>query len=226
MRRALTLLSALALAVACASPPEQRPIPGMMPTPVAAAPDTAEEAVVAETLEVVEPEPMAEEMDTLAPVEPLAAEPEEAPDTLALETLPEVSGAEPPAAIPEVAPPQDEPPPDLGPGTIGPGFTEPQVRTVLGDPLYRSVYGEHTFYFYDNGREKEVGFLDFVIFRGGRVVDAVFRHPRHHYAGNSSSPRGVTARPTPGGERLGIPPAPPSRPQPQDTLPAPPQTPS
>jgi hypothetical protein len=123
------------------------------------------------------------------------------------------------APIPEVAALPQEPAPDLGPGTIGPGFTEPQVRAVLGDPLYRSEYGEHTFYFYDNGREKEVGFLDFVIFRSGRVVDAVFRHPRHHYAGNSSSPPGVTARPTPGGERLGVPPAPP--PPPQDTLPAP-----
>lgn len=139
-------------------------------------------------------------------------------DTVVLEAD-TVEMVEPSPEMAPMAPPQEEPAPDLGPGTIGPGFTERQVQQVLGPPLYRSEYGEHTFYFYDNAREKDVGFLDFVIFRAGRVVDAVFRHPRHRYAGNSSSPAGVTPRATPGGERLGVPPPPPPSPQPADTLP-------
>lgn len=83
--------------------------------------------------------------------------------------------------------------------TIAPDMTEEEVTQALGQPIYRSTYGEHTYAFYDNGCEKECGFLDFVTFRNGRVVDAVFRHPDRQYAGESSSPKGVKPKPTPGG---------------------------
>lgn len=89
--------------------------------------------------------------------------------------------------------------------SIDPGMTADQVRQVLGTPLYESSYGDHTYFFYDNGCEKECGFLDLVIFQSDQVVDAVFRAPWHEYTGESSSPRGVTPRPTPGGERLQVP---------------------
>lgn len=189
MRRAPGLAALLGFALACGGGREERmqpPTPEMMPPP---------------TPIVMWPDTAKAEREEMQPAEP-------APAGAAADT------AMAPAA--EMAPPQEEPAPDLGPGTIGPGFTERHVRQVLGDPLYTSGYGEHTFYFYDNGREKEVGFLDFVIFRAGRVVDAVFRHPQHRYAGVSSSPRGVTPKPTPGGEELVAPPAPPP-----DTLPPP-----
>jgi hypothetical protein len=196
MSRPIRLLPALAFAAACGGPQRvERPIPGMMPPPVP--------IVVREDTAQMEADTLAMQADTV----------------VMADTLPAVEMEAEPMAEPEEAmpPPPEEPAPDLGPGTIGPGFTERQVQEVLGPPLYTSGYGEHTFYFYDNGREKEAGFLDFVIFRAGRVVDAVFRHPDHHYAGNSSSPRGVTPKATPGGERLGVPPPPPeTRP---DTLP-------
>lgn len=90
--------------------------------------------------------------------------------------------------------------PQPGQATIAPGMTEEEVVQALGQPIYRRTYGEHGFYFYDNGCEKECGFLDFVTFRGGRVVDAVFRHPDRRYAGESSSPKGVKPKPSVTGE--------------------------
>ena len=207
-------------------PGELRPTP----TPIVLEEDTTE-VTPAEEEAVRAPAPDTAPMPLADTIPPPPAEPEPAirePDTaravsdtaMAMarrlaDTMPAV--VEPPPPPPPAPAEETEPPPDLGPGTVGPGFTERQVRRVLGDPVYTSAYGEHTFYFYDNFREKQAGFLDFVIFRNGRVVDAVFRHPDHHYAGNSSSPRGVTPRPTPGGERLSVPPAPPP-----DTTPTPP----
>lgn len=89
--------------------------------------------------------------------------------------------------------------------SIEPGMTVEAVRAELGPPLYERTYGDHTYYFYDNGCEKTCGFLDLVVFQGEQVIDAVFRAPWHHYTGESSSPKGIVPKPTPGGERLEVP---------------------
>ncbi len=89
--------------------------------------------------------------------------------------------------------------------TIRPGMTEQDVIAAFGEPQGKSSYGNFIFYFYDNGCEKECGFPDTVFFENGEVVDAVLRAPWRDYAGESSSPKGVMPRPTPGGERLEVP---------------------
>ena len=88
---------------------------------------------------------------------------------------------------------------------IRPGMTEQDVVAIFGEPQGKSNYGSYVFYFYDNGCERECGFPDTVFFEGGQVVDAVLRAPWRDYAGESSSPKGVMPRPTPGGERLEVP---------------------
>jgi hypothetical protein len=89
--------------------------------------------------------------------------------------------------------------------TIRPGMTEQDVIAVFGEPQGKSTYDSFTFYFYDNSCEKECGFPDTVFFDGGQVVDAVLRAPWREYDGESSSPKGVVPRATPGGERLQVP---------------------
>jgi len=89
--------------------------------------------------------------------------------------------------------------------TIQPGMTMDQVKLVFGEPQSTSSYGNFTFYFYENGCHVECGMADVVFFQGGQVVDAVLRAPWRGYAGESSSPKGVMPRATPGGERLEIP---------------------
>lgn len=88
---------------------------------------------------------------------------------------------------------------------IRPGMTEQDVVAIFGEPQGKSNYGSYVFYFYDNGCERECGFPDTVFFEGGQVVDAILRAPWRDYAGESSSPKGVMPRPTPGGERLEVP---------------------
>ncbi len=89
--------------------------------------------------------------------------------------------------------------------TIRPGMTEQDVVAVFGEPQGKSSYGTFTFYFYDNGCEKECGFPDTVFFENGQVVDAVLRATWRDYTGESSSPKGVVPKATPGGERLEVP---------------------
>jgi hypothetical protein len=89
--------------------------------------------------------------------------------------------------------------------TIGPGMGLDEVQAVFGQPQNTSSYGNFTFYFYENGCQVECGTADIVFFQDGQVVDAVLRAPWRGYRGESSSPRGVIPRPTPGGERLTIP---------------------
>ncbi len=89
--------------------------------------------------------------------------------------------------------------------TIRPGMSYDEVMAVFGEPQSMRSYGHHDFYFYSNGCEKECGFPDTVFFRDGQVVDAVLRAPWRDYAGESSSPKGVKPRPTPGGEQLQMP---------------------
>ncbi len=89
--------------------------------------------------------------------------------------------------------------------TIRPGMSYDEVKAVFGEPQGMRSYEHYDFYFYNNGCEKECGFPDTVFFLDGQVVDAVLRAPWREYAGESSSPKGVTPRPTPGGERLQIP---------------------
>jgi hypothetical protein len=90
--------------------------------------------------------------------------------------------------------------------TIEPGMTVDQVKLAFGEPQSTSSYGNHTFYFYENGCHEECGMADVVFFQNGQVVDAVLRAPWRSYAGESSSPKGVMPRATPGGERLQVPP--------------------
>ncbi|UCC81479.1 MAG: hypothetical protein JSW46_10700 [Gemmatimonadota bacterium] len=89
--------------------------------------------------------------------------------------------------------------------TIAPGMTADEVKVEFGQPDGVSTRGPFIYYFYNNGCEYECGFPDFVIFENGQVVDAVLRAPWNEYAGESSSPKGTIARPTPGGMRLDIP---------------------
>lgn len=88
---------------------------------------------------------------------------------------------------------------------IEPGMTLDQVKLVFGQPQSTSAYGNFTFYFYENGCHAECGMADVVFFQNGQVVDAVLRAPWRGYAGESSSPKGVMPRATPGGERLLVP---------------------
>lgn len=89
--------------------------------------------------------------------------------------------------------------------TIAPGMTADEVKTTFGQPDGVSSRGPFTYYFYNNGCEHECGFPDLVILEDGQVVDAVLRAPWNQYAGESSSPKGTVARPTPGGMRLQVP---------------------
>jgi hypothetical protein len=89
--------------------------------------------------------------------------------------------------------------------TIAPGMTADEVKAEFGQPDGVSTRGPFIYYFYNNGCEYECGFPDLVIFEGGQVVDAVLRAPWNEYAGESSSPKGTVARPTPGGMRLEVP---------------------
>ena len=73
------------------------------------------------------------------------------------------------------------------------------------EPQSSSTYGDFIFYFYENGCHVECGMADVVFFQNGQVVDAVLRAPWRGYAGESSSPKGVLPRATPGGERLQVP---------------------
>jgi hypothetical protein len=89
--------------------------------------------------------------------------------------------------------------------TIAPGMSFDQVQAIFGAPQATSSYGNFTFYFYDNGCNEECGTADVIFFQDGSVVDAVLRAPWRGYRGESSSPKGVIPRPTPGGERLQVP---------------------
>ncbi|NIR46179.1 MAG: outer membrane protein assembly factor BamE [Gemmatimonadetes bacterium] len=89
--------------------------------------------------------------------------------------------------------------------TIRPGMTFDEVKSVFGEPAGVRNFDNHTFYFYQNGVEREYGTADIVFFMDGQVVDAVLRSSRRAYAGESSSPMGTEPRPTPGGTRLDLP---------------------
>jgi len=69
--------------------------------------------------------------------------------------------------------------------SISPGMSEAQVEAILGSPLKVRTFGDHTYYFYDNGCVECN--LDLVIFRNGEVVDAIFRAPDRIYTGVSSA---------------------------------------
>ncbi len=89
--------------------------------------------------------------------------------------------------------------------TIRPGMSTDEVKAVLGAPATTRDYGDYTFYFYQNGVERQYGTADIVFFLDGQVVDAVLRSSWRDYAGQSSSPMGTEPRPTPGGTRLELP---------------------
>ncbi len=106
-------------------------------------------------------------------------------------------------------------------------MTKQEVREIFGNPANRSSRGEFTYYFYENNCQQECGMADLVIFQNGQVVDAILRATWRNYAGESSSPSGVTPKPTPmrlqlpatGNEVRGIEvrPTPPAPPPPDTT---------
>ncbi len=73
---------------------------------------------------------------------------------------------------------------------VRPGMTEADVRARWGDPLAVRTVNDWTYLFYDNRRERRVGFEDVVFLQHGQVMDAIVRSPDHVYAGVSSSPEG------------------------------------
>jgi hypothetical protein len=89
--------------------------------------------------------------------------------------------------------------------TIRPGMSTDEVKGVFGEPAAIRSYGEYTYFFYQNGVEPEYGTADIVFFEGNQVVDAVLRSSWREYAGESSSPKGTVASPTPGGMYLEVP---------------------
>src|SRR5437870_1035991 len=76
--------------------------------------------------------------------------------------------------------------------SIDSGMTRDQVAGKLGQPYSVRTSGSRTYLFYHNGCEKTCGISDFVVLDGGKVIDAVFRAPRHAYSGKSSSPRMIS----------------------------------
>ncbi|HUO52629.1 MAG TPA: hypothetical protein VMT93_08925 [Gemmatimonadaceae bacterium] len=77
--------------------------------------------------------------------------------------------------------------------TIDPGMSKAQVIEHLGQPVSVKTSDTLTFMFYANGCEKTCGMQDIVTLSRDKVVDAIFRDPKRHYTGESSSPNMVTA---------------------------------
>ena len=77
--------------------------------------------------------------------------------------------------------------------TIDPGMSKAQVIEHLGQPNSVKTTDTLMFVYYVNGCEKTCGMHDLVILSRDKVVDAIFRDPKRHYTGQSSSPDMVTA---------------------------------
>jgi hypothetical protein len=73
---------------------------------------------------------------------------------------------------------------------VRPGMTEAEVRARWGEPVAVRLINDWTYLFYQNGRERELGYYDTVFLQSGQVVDAIVRAAEHVYLGVSSSPPG------------------------------------
>jgi hypothetical protein len=77
--------------------------------------------------------------------------------------------------------------------TVEPGMTKAEVIDHLGPPQSVKNSDSLTFMFYQNGCERTCGMHDVVTLANGKVVDAIFRDPKRHYTGESSSPNSISA---------------------------------
>jgi len=77
--------------------------------------------------------------------------------------------------------------------TIDPGMSKAQVIEHLGPPASAKSTDTVTYLFYANSCGKTCGMQDVVMLSHDKVFDAIFRDPKRHYTGQSSSPNMVTA---------------------------------
>ncbi|MDH3496892.1 MAG: hypothetical protein OER21_09025 [Gemmatimonadota bacterium] len=82
-------------------------------------------------------------------------------------------------------------------GTVNPGMSRDEVITVWGPPVAERTAGDFAYLYFRNGCELACGTFDVVFLQNGQVVDAIVRGPGHTYSGQSSSPPGRPAVPTP-----------------------------
>ncbi len=82
-------------------------------------------------------------------------------------------------------------------GTVNPGMSRDDVVGVWGPTVAERTAGTFTYLYFRNGCELACGTFDVVFLENGQVVDAIVRGPGHTYSGQSSSPPGRTAAPTP-----------------------------
>jgi hypothetical protein len=94
-------------------------------------------------------------------------------------------------------PAMDEPWTPTDTGTVNPGMTRDEVVAVWGAPVTERTDGAWTYLYYRNGCEVSCGTFDVVFLENGEVVNAIVRGRGHTYGGTSTSPPGVTPRPTP-----------------------------
>jgi len=77
--------------------------------------------------------------------------------------------------------------------SIDPGMTKAQVIEHLGTPASVKTADTVTYLFYANSCGKTCGMQDVVMLSHDKVFDAIFRDPKRHYTGQSSSPNMVSA---------------------------------
>ena len=77
--------------------------------------------------------------------------------------------------------------------TVDPGMTKAQVIEHLGTPASIKTADTVTYLFYANSCGKTCGMQDVVMLSHDKVFDAIFRDPKRHYTGQSSSPNMVSA---------------------------------
>jgi hypothetical protein len=77
--------------------------------------------------------------------------------------------------------------------SIDPGMTKAQVIEHLGSPASVKTADTVTYLFYANSCGKTCGMQDVVMLSHDKVFDAIFRDPKRHYTGQSSSPNMVSA---------------------------------
>ena len=77
--------------------------------------------------------------------------------------------------------------------SIDPGMTKAQVIEHLGTPASIKTADTVTYLFYANSCGKTCGMQDVVMLSHDKVFDAIFRDPKRHYTGQSSSPNMVSA---------------------------------
>ena len=138
----------------------------------------------------------AEEQSAPPTQEATTATPDTTADTTAAMPAPPPAAPVRTAAMPSM-PAMDEPWTPTDTGAVNPGMSRDQVVAVWGAPVTERTLGSWTYLYYRNGCEASCGTFDVVFLDNGQVVNAIVRGRGHTYTGSSTSPPGVTARPTP-----------------------------